>query len=120
MNADRTPALRTVPLYLFILNKLSNPHRFNFFQVLDLAHVVFRTVAIIEMFQPLTGKTGAVKTKPGFAVLKMLAILYAATHSGGGLVHVGQAAAMAGIGFSQISQANAAIHPTGGNKLGFS
>ncbi len=72
------------------------------------------------MFQPIAGKIAAVKTISGFAVLKMLAILYAATQAGNWFVQVCQTATMAGIGLPQICQAYTAIHPTGSNKLGFS
>jgi len=54
MTADSPVTRGTLPLRLFLLKELFRAVRLDIIQVLDHAHVIFRAVALVQIFQSLT------------------------------------------------------------------
>ena len=83
-------------------------------QVLDLAHAVFREVALVEVAQPAAWEFRAMTTELAGA---FLADAQLAVHSGLGLVLFSVPTAVAGVMLAQEGLADAAIHAAGSDHV---
>jgi len=115
VNADRAAAVRAVPTDLFVCHELPNSKLANGFQIFEHAHVVPGPISLIQLLQTRTGKLLTLKAKSWFCVLDVFTIFDPALGAIGGLMNIRASAAGTFVFFSQISQANAAVHSAGGN-----
>ena len=111
VNTDRPAAFRASPSDFFVFYKPSNPQSLNVSQVFDHAHGIFRPVSFIQMFQTCTWKALALEAISWFNVLKVFTIFDFASNARDGFINVSSSTTGTCILFSQISHANAAVHP---------
>jgi hypothetical protein len=104
------------PSYIFVLYKFPDTINFNILKIFNHAHIVFGAVSFIQMFQPITGKISAFKTKLCSAISKIFTILDFTSNPGDWFIGVHYSATGTFIFFSQISHTNAAVHSAGGYK----
>jgi hypothetical protein len=116
VNTDRAAAVRAGPSDLFISYELPNPKLANVLQIFEHAHVVAGPVSLVQLLHARTGKLLTLKTKSWFCILDVFTIFDPALDAIGGLVNVRASAAGTFVFFSQISQANTAVHSTGGDE----
>jgi hypothetical protein len=102
------------PLHALSHYKLSYSLVPYIFQIFDFAHAVFRTVAFIDVLQPLAGKFQAITAE--FATA-FPASAQAAVHTGCGHVLLRAVAAVARILLPQAGFADTAVHPARGDKI---
>lgn len=82
MHAHHPATLRTLPSCAFVLQELPYAEGFNLIEVPDHAHAVSGPVALIQMLQCGTGKTGALKAVGNGAAGKFLAVFDSAGKAG--------------------------------------
>lgn len=112
MHAEHAPLGQ--PALGFLLEKFLDPFGVNEFQVFNLAHAVFRPVALVEMAQAVARKfrAGAAESSCTFA-----ASTQGTFDACFGSILFGKIAPVAGIAFSQVGLADGAIDPAGGDEF---
>ena len=113
MDTNQVTALRTIPPGIFNLHELIQPRFFYSIKIFDHAHGVFRAISFIEALQLIAGEGRAFKTKLCRDLSGNFAVLYLTARAGVRFAGGASPAAGAIIIFSQISHANAAVHPAG-------
>ena len=116
MNTDRAAAVRAGPSDLFIGHKLPDSEPADVLEILEHTHVVPGPVSLVQLLHAGTGKLLTLKTKSRFHILEVFTIFDPALDAIGGLMNVRASAAGTFVFFSQISQANTAVHSTGGDE----
>jgi hypothetical protein len=102
------------PSFPFPLDQLPDPFRLDEFQVFNLAHAIFRPVALIEMPQPRTRKFRACAAKSAGA---LPANTQRTFHSCLRPILLGKIAPKARIPLSQARLAHRTIHPASSDKF---
>ena len=75
MNTNHFTTFRTKPFLFFIPDEMSNPRFINHFEIVDHAHSIPLSVALIQLFQPGTWKTTTtIGTILAFAICDLFAI----------------------------------------------
>lgn len=111
---DAEDALVTNPSLALRLQELPDSLFPDALQVFNLAHAVFRAVAMVEVPEAVAGELQAMATE---RAASFVANAQAAVDAGFGLVQFGIIAAVARIVFAQERSANPAIHPARGDKI---
>ena len=111
---DAEDALVTNPFLALRLQEFPDSLVPDALQVFNLAHAVFRAIAVVEVPEAVAGELRAMATE--FAA-SFVANAQAAVDAGFGLVLLGLVAAVARIVFAQERSANPAIHPARGDKI---
>ena len=57
MNADHFTTLGADPFLFFIANEMSDPKFIDHFEIVDHAHSIVCSVSLVQMLQPIAGKT---------------------------------------------------------------
>jgi hypothetical protein len=69
MNANHFITFWTMPFLFFILDEMSDPNFIYHFEIVDHAHSILCSVALIQLFQPGAGKfTTTIGTILDFAI----------------------------------------------------
>ena len=76
MNANHLTALGTGPLLLFISNKMSYAKCPYGLEIVDHAHAIIASIALIQMGQPCTGKAVTTEAVLNFPLGYLFAIFY--------------------------------------------
>jgi hypothetical protein len=116
VDTDRAAAVGTSPTDFFVCDKLPNAKPLDVFEILDHAHVVFGSIPLIHVLHLLAGKAVTLGAELQIPLLKDFAVFDFAPESGDGFVRVFHPASWAGVFISQISHADSAVHPAGGNE----
>jgi hypothetical protein len=75
VNTDYLAALGTGPPFLFVLSEMPYAELPDVFQIVDHAHGILGSVALIQMVQPGAGKAVTTKTVLDFGVCHLLTAL---------------------------------------------
>ena len=116
MTADDTAADRALPLFRFFFQECIHALLFNHREVFHHAHVVFRSVAFIELFYPETRKVFTFKTETRLTIFPFFTLDHLARTAGFRLILITAPATMARFFVSQVTAANGTIHTAGRNQ----
>lgn len=119
VNTDRAAAVRACPPDFLVCHELSNSKPADVLQIFEHAHVVSSLVSLVQLLHAGAGKFLTLKAKSRFHVLEVFTIFDPALNAIAGFIHVDSSAAGTLIFFSQISQANAAVHSAGSDERCF-
>jgi hypothetical protein len=111
VNTDGAAARRTMPPLALVLNKRFQSQVPDALEIRDHAHGVFRSVPLVQLFESLAWIAGALVTESRAVRSDYFTVLDDATHACWGLIGAAVATPGAFVGFPEIGQANAAIHP---------
>ena len=75
MNADYLAALGTGPPFLFVFGEMPYAELPDVLQIVDHAHGILGSIALIQMVQPGAGKAVTTKTVHAFGVYHLLTVL---------------------------------------------
>jgi hypothetical protein len=110
------------PFFFFIPDEKPDPEFVYFLEILEHAHTVFRSVPLIQVFQPGAGETAAaLGTVFGFASGDKIAVRDFTGQTVLGfrsLPPYDALAARAGVLFPDVSPAKAAVHSARGDQMG--
>ncbi len=112
MDTNSASASGTCPPYLFIFHKFQNTELPYIFKVLDHTHVVFCTVSFVQVFQSVTGKIPAFKTKTSIFFMKNSTVLDPAITASDRFFVIRSPAARTSVSFPQTCNTGTAIHST--------
>lgn len=105
MNTNDLTALRTLPLFLLLLDKTLDAVFLDVLQVLDHAHTVLGSVPFIDVFDPLARITIATTTMLEIALGQLFTVFDLAARTGFYIAGFYTPAAGACIAFSDICHA---------------
>jgi hypothetical protein len=121
MNTDNLAAAWAGPALFFLLHKSPHPHFLNHMKIIDHAHAIHCSIALIQLFQSRTGETVAtVRTILDFAARDVFTV---ADATGRAILRFGAvrtvaepAAPRAGVLIPHIPPTEAAVHPARGDQ----
>ena len=111
VDADQLSALNACPLLLFVSDEAPYAGGLYAFEILDHAHAVFRSVALIKLFQPGAGKLFAADAELCLTALYPVTVFYSARQSAYLFNGIITPTTRAYILLSRISHAQPAVHP---------
>jgi hypothetical protein len=122
VNANHLTTFGADPFLFFIPNEMSDPKFIYHPEIVDHAHSILCSVSLVQIFQPDAGKSvTAVRTILELAPGDFFAVF---DFTGGPgfwfltIMNVDLSTARAGIFFPDVSPAEAAVHPAGGDQTG--
>ena len=114
MNTNHITTFRAKPFLFFIPGEMSNPKFINHFEIVDHAHSILLSVALIQLFQPGTWKTTTtIGTILAFAICDLFAISNStsiAVFWFFTVLLIDHSTTWACVYFSNVSQAKTAVH----------
>ena len=113
MDANQPPTAGALPALLLAGDKLLQSMEADGLEILDHAHAVFRTIALVDMFYAIAGVLSAFKTKVLYAQGRFGTGSYLTSSAGLGHEGAVAIAARADILLSGIGHAKGAVHPAG-------
>jgi len=70
MNTNQFTTFWTSPFFFFVPNEMPDPKFIYHFEIVDHAHPILCSVSLVQMFQPVAGKTiTTIGTKLDFAIM---------------------------------------------------
>jgi hypothetical protein len=116
MNTDHLSAPGADPPFFFISDETTYPKLPDVLKIVDHAHAVFGSIALIQMFQPVAGEAVASEAVTDFPLRHVLTVLDSACDAGCFFDAVVAPASGAYIDVSYICMAKAAVHSTGSDQ----
>ena len=101
------------PFYILVLYKFPDTVILDIFKVFDHAHIVFGPVSFIQMFQIITGKIFAFKTKLSPILLECLTGFNFTSNTGDRFIDVRYSAAWTFVFHPQMTPANTTVYTAG-------
>jgi hypothetical protein len=115
VNADYLAALGTGPFFLFIPDEIPYAKVTDIFKIVDHAHAVFRSISLIQLFQPGAGEAFASEAVPAPGV-HLFTVLDSTQDAGFRFAAVVAPATGTCLFISYVSPAEAAIHSAGSDQ----
>jgi hypothetical protein len=119
VDTDNTPTYPAAPASFFRFNESIQAVLLDVFQIFNHAHPILGPVTLIQSFESPAGVFGTFITKTGSAGHDVFTVLDAASQAGNHFLGIFPAAAGAMLFFSDICQANSAVHTAGGYQQRF-
>jgi hypothetical protein len=116
VNAKNRAASWTGPSFLFISDELPDTDFLDVHEILDHAHGILGSIAFIQVFQPIAGKTVTAETEPVFILCHILAFLDSTRGAGFGFDADVTPAAGTWILGSSVGDAKTTIYAAGGDQ----
>jgi hypothetical protein len=113
MNTYHLTAPGTGPLFFFGFHEMSYAELLYMHEIVDHAHAILNSIALVKVFQPLAGKPVAAKAVPGFTVPQLLTGLDPAGDAGFRFAAVVAPATGAWVLLSRIRDTETAVHSAG-------
>ncbi len=118
MNTKQIATLRTGPPGLFGLNEMSHAKFLDAIEIIQHAHAIPGSIALIQVDQAGTGKAGATEAVLDSTFRDLLTVLNPAHHAGFRFMSVVTSAARTGPLLSPVSTTEPTVHATGGDQRG--
>ena len=116
MNTKHHAALGTGPLFLFVSDEMPYAELLHVHEIVDHAHTILCSIALIQMAQPVAGKPVTAEAVPGFTLPQLLAGLDSAGDAGFWFDAVAAPATGACVLSPCIRDTETAVHPAGGDQ----
>ncbi len=117
MNTNEPAACGTCPSFLFLFDELSYATLLYAVEIVEHAHPVFCSVALVEPVYHVARVFPAIEAIPQISSLEHFTLLYPALSPGFGLPVVVDPATRACVLFPDIGAAEAAVHPAGRDQI---
>lgn len=117
MNAEQLTARGTGPSFLFVSHKAPYPIFLDVLKIVDHAHAIFSSIALVQVIQPVARKPVTAETVPDRTLPYLFTVLDQAGDAGFWLDAVVAPATGASILLSCIGDTKAAVHSTGSDHL---
>ena len=116
MNTNYLTAFGTGPPFLFISNKMSYTGLPYVLEIINHTHTILRSIALIQVFQPVAGKAVTTETVLEFIFRYLFTVLDSTRDAGFRFESVFTSASGACFLISYICPTKATVHSTGGDR----